>query len=300
VGAADKEVDETDDSGSCEGQSFTAETGVVLASGAVVPISQVKVGDKVRTTDPSTGKVTTQAVTAVWLDHDTDLMDVTVSAAGVVSVIHATQRHPFWDVTRHAWVNADQLRSGDQLATADGVAAVVAGTRVVPGAGDMWDLTVANNHDFYVIGESDTLSASRVDLAWIGWTVGSSGAGFGSIQFSDKKISILVHNCNNDPIWTSRRNFDSVQNAYNHWVKHGEDFPNLMNAKQYVEQAKSFLRNPGPDVQGTVRDNGDVVRFDSNTQEFGAMTEEGTPRTYYRPDPDSHGYPTNQDYFDAQ
>jgi hypothetical protein len=73
--------------------------------------SQVKVGDKVRTTDPSTGKVTTQAVTAVWLDHDTDLMDVTVSAAGVVSVIHATQRHPFWDVTRHAWVNADQLRS---------------------------------------------------------------------------------------------------------------------------------------------------------------------------------------------
>jgi hypothetical protein len=141
-----------EESGGCaSGQSFAAETGVVLASGAVIPISEVKVDDQVETTDPVTGKFPTQTVTRVWLDHDIDLMDVTISDGGVVSTIHSTQHHPFWDVTRHAWVNADQLVPGDQLASADGVVAVVAGTRIVPGAGDMWDLTVANSHDFYVV-----------------------------------------------------------------------------------------------------------------------------------------------------
>jgi hypothetical protein len=134
----------------CRGKSFSPETGVVLASGVVVPISQFKVGDQVRTTDPATGKTTTQAVTAVWVNHDTDLMDVTVSVHGVTSTIHTTQHHPFWDVTRHAWVDANQLTPGDQLTTADGTIAVVAATVVVPGAADMWDLTIANTHDFYV------------------------------------------------------------------------------------------------------------------------------------------------------
>jgi hypothetical protein len=114
----------------------------MLVSGAAVSISQIKVRDKVQTTDPATGNTSAQEATAVWLNHDTDLMDVTVRVHGAAQVIHATQHHPFWDVTRHAWVDADQLQTGDQLTTADGTIAVVAGTVVVPGAANMWDLTV--------------------------------------------------------------------------------------------------------------------------------------------------------------
>jgi hypothetical protein len=60
-------------------QSFTPDTKVFLASGKTIPIDQMKVGEKVRAVDTTTGKTVTRAVTAVWINHDTDLMDVTVT-----------------------------------------------------------------------------------------------------------------------------------------------------------------------------------------------------------------------------
>jgi hypothetical protein len=47
-----------DAGGSCTlgGESFTAGTRVLLASGAAVPIAQLKVGDKARAVDTKTGK----------------------------------------------------------------------------------------------------------------------------------------------------------------------------------------------------------------------------------------------------
>jgi hypothetical protein len=50
----------------------------------------------------------------------------------------------------------------------------------------------------------------------------------------------------------------------------------------------------------TIRPNGDVVRYDPTTDEFGVVNADGTIRTYYKPDPAVHGYPTNLDYFNAQ
>ncbi|WP_308466738.1 RHS repeat-associated core domain-containing protein [Rathayibacter soli] len=134
----------------CGGESFAPDTGVVLADGSTVTVSGVRVGQKVLATDPVTGKTRAEPVQKVWVNHDTDLMDVTVSAAGVSSVIHATQHHLFWDATAKAWTEADHLRPGAVLRTDSGVVASVAKTEVVPGAGNMWDLTVATDHDFYV------------------------------------------------------------------------------------------------------------------------------------------------------
>jgi hypothetical protein len=78
-------------------------------------------------------------------------MDVTIKAGGKTSVIHATQHHPFWDTTGHAWTDADHLRSGDRLRTDNGTVATVVSTTVVPGAAKMWDLTVQTTHDFYIV-----------------------------------------------------------------------------------------------------------------------------------------------------
>lgn len=148
-----------DDAESCLlPQSFTPDTNVVLADGKTIPIDRVKVGDKVRAVDTITGKSVTRPVTAVWINHDTDLMDVIVTGGnGAKSVIHATQHHPFWNITTHSWVNADHLRAGDRLLADNGASVTFAGAVIVPGAADMWDLTISGVHDFYVSTSTSTV-----------------------------------------------------------------------------------------------------------------------------------------------
>lgn len=82
--------------------------------------------------------------------------------------------------------------------------------------------------------------------------------------------------------------------------KHRADFPHLNNSLEYVAEAQSFLRNPGPGVLTRTRGNGDVVRYDPGSNRCGIMDSTGAPKTYFRTDPASHGYPTNLDYFNAQ
>ncbi|MCX8561181.1 Hint domain-containing protein [Mycolicibacterium mucogenicum] len=158
----------------CAGQSFSPETLVLLADGTKRPIAELKVGDRVWSVDPETGRTSGQLVQAVLIDHDTELLDVTITnPADVASVVHTTAKHPFYSTARaHTassevselaattgtasrpgaeWVDARDLRPGDQLATPfrDSVAHV-AGSTPVFGSADMWDLTIANTHAFYV------------------------------------------------------------------------------------------------------------------------------------------------------
>jgi hypothetical protein len=80
---------------------------------------------------------------------------------------------------------------------ADGVVAVVAGTRVVPGAGDMWDLTVANNHDFYVIGKIHSVVLMPMALQPVLIVSGAGGASRDSTAVkltTARGTSVLVHN----------------------------------------------------------------------------------------------------------
>jgi RHS repeat-associated protein len=144
----------SDDSGlqaaGCGGESFTAATEVRLADGTSIPLDQVRVEDKVLATDPTTGKTQAEPVTALWVNHDTDLLDLTVHTATGNTVVDTTQHHLFYDLTTHNWVQAENLHAGARLYTANGQLATVVGAVIVPGAADMWDLTVANDHDFYV------------------------------------------------------------------------------------------------------------------------------------------------------
>jgi len=135
----------------CGGESFTADTAIVMADGSAKRLDHVKAGDKVTATDPATGKTRSRIVTKVWVNHDTDLMDVTVRSGGTTSVIHSTQHHLFWDDTRKAWTEADRLHVGDRLRSGDGSITMIASTIDVAGAADMWDLTVQTAHDFYVV-----------------------------------------------------------------------------------------------------------------------------------------------------
>jgi hypothetical protein len=138
------------------GHSFTPGTKVVLASGAAVAISSLKVGDKVRSVDPKTEKSTVRMVAKVHVNHDSDLLDLTVVRNGHRAVMHTTARHPFWSQSRKAWVRADQLGTTDELKTdrlkTDKTGVVrVARVVAVPGDEARWDLTVATDHDYYVV-----------------------------------------------------------------------------------------------------------------------------------------------------
>jgi RHS repeat-associated protein len=87
----------------CGGQSFTASTKVLLASGQAIPIADVKPGDKVLATDTRTGKTRAETVTAVLIHHDTNVYNLEIRALGRTAVIHTTRNHLFWDATTRRW-----------------------------------------------------------------------------------------------------------------------------------------------------------------------------------------------------
>ena len=100
-------------------------------------------------------------------------------------------------------------------------------------------------------------------------------------------------------MWTSTKSQSVAENAFRHFKDHGADF-GAKNAVDYVRTAQDFLRNPSAGVLSKIRANGDVVRFDPSTNAFGVIDKTGAPRTFFKPDPAKHGYPTNLEYFHAQ
>jgi hypothetical protein len=85
-----------------------------------------------------------------------------------------------------------------------------------------------------------------------------------------------------------------------HFGRHGSDF-GARTPAEYTHQADTFLNGPrASTTRERVRPGGDRVRYNEATEEFGVVRPDGTIRTYYRPDPARHGYPTNLDYFNAQ
>ena len=134
------------------GLSFSADTQVLLANGKTKPISKLKAGDRIVTTNTQSGKQRVQPVQALLMNYDSDLLDlVLVNGAGKRSLLHTTGKHPIWDESTHAWVGARRLVLRHLLHTADGQELRVLAL-ITPKitSGEMWDLTVARDHDFYV------------------------------------------------------------------------------------------------------------------------------------------------------
>jgi hypothetical protein len=108
------------DATKCGGNSFTADTLVLMADGSKKPIGDVEVGDRVVATDPEIGETSVRTVTRLWTHVDDDLLDVVALTEDGVETIHTTEHHRFWNDTTKRWVDAKDLRSGDRLRTTDG------------------------------------------------------------------------------------------------------------------------------------------------------------------------------------
>lgn len=84
--------------------------------------------------------------------RDTDRYDLRVRTADGTAVIQTTRNHLFWDAGSHRWVKAAALKYGTHLRVRSGGAVTVLGGRDPRvSSGWMWDLTVTNDHDFYVV-----------------------------------------------------------------------------------------------------------------------------------------------------
>ncbi|MEV8517366.1 Hint domain-containing protein [Dactylosporangium sp. NPDC051484] len=135
-----------------KGCSFTADTKVQMADGKQKPIKDVKVGDTVQATDPRTGKASPRTVLAVKVNRDNALTDLTVKTPnGTVTTIRTSQNHPFWDSDQQVWVSAGDLRSGTEQYGSAGTSSEIVDVRNYLGTRDMYDLTVAETHTYYVI-----------------------------------------------------------------------------------------------------------------------------------------------------
>ncbi|MGV9979924.1 LamG-like jellyroll fold domain-containing protein [Micromonospora wenchangensis] len=143
-------------SGGCLGNSFTGDTKVLMADGSHKPIRDVKLGDKVLATDPTTGRTGPRVVTALIGGSGTkQLVDITVTVDGPqgsrAETITATAGHPFWVADQQQWREAKDLKPGYTFETADHRPAAVAATHHRTQPEVVHNLTVDTLHTYYVL-----------------------------------------------------------------------------------------------------------------------------------------------------
>lgn len=140
--------------------SFTADTPVLLADGTTEPIAQIEVGDLVMAADPLTGEAGPRAVTALITGSGAKrLVDVTAGGGTVT----ATDEHPFWLPDQQRWVDAEDLRVGDDLLTADGRQVPVTALDHRTATLTVHNLTVEDLHTYYTLAGTSPLLVHNAD-----------------------------------------------------------------------------------------------------------------------------------------
>jgi RHS repeat-associated protein len=99
---------------------------------------------------------------------------------------------------------------------------------------------------------------------------------------------------------SSPKGFADSTTLAEHFKKHGAEF-GFTSESEYLAGAQKFVASEGTEgVLSKVRANGDIVLYNSSTNEFAVVSRDEIIRTYFKPDPSIHGYETNLDYFNAQ
>src|SRR5579885_507798 len=138
--------------------SFSPRTPVATDHGKQAIIS-LHPGDKVWAYNRQTGKMELQPILHVWINHDNDLVDLTITTAArpplkasqQSEVVHTTQKHPFLTVEK-GFLPVGQIKLGMHVLRADGSVGTITGWKVVPGSATMYNLEVAQDHT-YTVGD---------------------------------------------------------------------------------------------------------------------------------------------------
>ncbi|MGI5289165.1 DNRLRE domain-containing protein [Nonomuraea polychroma] len=134
--------------------SFSPDTGVLMADGSVKPISDIEVGDEVSAIDPETGQADGKPVVALIVGSgEKNLVQINLEAdsASKASRIVATDKHPFWVEKLARWVHATDLQPGMWLRTSAGTLVQIKAIKRWTGQKRVRNLTVADLHTYYVL-----------------------------------------------------------------------------------------------------------------------------------------------------
>jgi RHS repeat-associated protein len=100
------------------------------------------------------------------------------------------------------------------------------------------------------------------------------------------------------------RGFQNAEDLMYHAAKHGPDFGATENYVDYDQLTRDFFAKPINGLLEKVRANGDIVRYDPESNAFGVMRADGFTRTLFKPSLDflrNNGpYNSFLDYFNAQ
>ncbi|ATE55219.1 polymorphic toxin-type HINT domain-containing protein [Actinosynnema pretiosum] len=141
---------------SYDSNSFSGSTPVLMADGSHKPIEDVRVGDEVVATDPTTGESAVKQVTDTRSHRaERALYEIAVKTAeSGTGTLVATDEHPFWVQSLRKWLHAEDLKPGYEFLTADNRPATVAGTRPFSDARLVHNLTVDGLHTYHVLAGS--------------------------------------------------------------------------------------------------------------------------------------------------
>ncbi|MFG2908707.1 polymorphic toxin-type HINT domain-containing protein [Kitasatospora sp. NPDC048286] len=141
---------------SCPVNSFPAGTRVLMGDGSTRPIETVKAGDEVLATDPATGLTAPRRVSAtIYTPDDRDFTDVSL---GTGQSLTSTDHHPFWSENQKQWIDAADLKTGDELRDPAGQPQRIESVRHWNTLQPAYNLTVDDLHTYYVLaGETPVL-----------------------------------------------------------------------------------------------------------------------------------------------
>ena len=105
-------------------------------------IGTLQVGERALAYNPKTHKMEQEPILHVWITHDTDLVDLTLTttnpaqhgkvATKMSETIHTNQMDPFL-TKEEGFLPVGQIKLGMHVLGADGTYGVVTGWKVVPG-----------------------------------------------------------------------------------------------------------------------------------------------------------------------
>ncbi|MBV1957238.1 HINT domain-containing protein [Streptomyces sp. BV333] len=125
-------------------------------------IEQIRKGDDVLATDPTTGHTRAETVTDLITGTGqkrltTLVIDTDGPAGNQTDTITATDHHPFWVPDTGIWTDAVDLTPGTRLHTPTGTDATVTTVSTRTAEQTVYNLTVANAHTYHVLAGTTPL-----------------------------------------------------------------------------------------------------------------------------------------------
>ncbi|MGW6965865.1 polymorphic toxin-type HINT domain-containing protein [Streptomyces zaomyceticus] len=180
--------------------SFLPGTAVLLADGRTKRIEDVRVGDEITTTDPSTGRTLTRTVVGtIVTEDDKDFVDLTVTTRdGNESSLVSTVTHPFWVENEQRFVEAGELKPGMLLRTSEGQTLPLTATRFFTDRQRTHDLTIEDVHAYYVLAGRTPLLVHNANCgiggALKGWKSQSFDFGGNSFLLRKQDFTHILEN----------------------------------------------------------------------------------------------------------